>query len=172
MFLNQIKNFFIQNKINKSLVNVKHLSSNDKIKTIGIIYDETILNKKNDLVKLIRNNGVKESDISILVFKDKIYKNELFDKPTFSHHDLSWSSSFSNAEVTYFIDQKFDLLINYYDIEKLPLLVATNLSKATFKVGFPEINKKLNHFIINSKMTEVKIFVEELFKYLKILNKI
>lgn len=172
MFLNQIKNFFIQNKINKSLANVKHLSSNDTIKTIGIIYDETILNKRNDLVKLLQNNGVKESDISILVFKDKIYKNELFDKPTFSHHDLSWSSSFYNAEVTYFIDQKFDLLINYYDNEKLPLLLATNLSKATFKVGFSEINKKLNHFIINSKIAEVKIFVEELFKYLKILNKI
>jgi nitrogenase subunit NifH len=172
MFLNQIKNFFIQNKIKKSLTNVKHDTSNSIIKTVGIIYDETNLNKREALIKQLITKGIKDSDITTLIFKDKIYKNEIFDKPIFSHKDLSWSGVFENADVNYFVYQKFDLLINYYDVEKLPLLLASNLSKSSFKVGFSEIDKRLNHFIINTTSDKYSVFVDELFKYLKILKKI
>jgi nitrogenase subunit NifH len=172
MFLNQIKNFFIQNKIKKSLANVKHDISNSTLKTIGIIYDETNLNKRDALIKQLVAKGIIESSIATLIYKDKIYKNEIFDKPTFSNKDLSWSGSFDNADVNYFVEQKFDLLINYYDTEKLPLLLVSNLSKASFKVGFSEIDKRLNHFIINTSSDKYSVFVDELFKYLKILKKI
>jgi hypothetical protein len=67
---------------------------------------------------------------------------------------------------------KFDLLLNYYDTEKPALLLVSNQSKAAFKVGFASIDKKLNHFMINTNAENYKVFVEELFKYLKILNKI
>jgi hypothetical protein len=70
------------------------------------------------------------------------------------------------------METPFDLLINYYDVEKSALLVVTNLSKAKFKVGFAAVNKKLNHFMINTEGGNYAIFTEELFKYLKILNKL
>jgi L-rhamnose mutarotase len=64
------------------------------------------------------------------------------------------------------------LLINYYDTEKAALLLVSNQSKASFKVGFSSIDKKLNHFMIDTNAENYKVFIEELFKYLKILNKI
>ena len=48
----------------------------------------------------------------------------------------------------------------------------TNNSKAEFKVGFPSIDERLNHFIIKTEINNYNIFVSELFKYLKLLNKI
>ena len=48
----------------------------------------------------------------------------------------------------------------------------THDSKARFKVGFSSIDKRLNHFMINSTSTNHAVFVNELFKYLKLLNKI
>ena len=75
-------------------------------------------------------------------------------------------------EVKNFIAEPFDLLINYYDTEKVALLLVSNLSKASFKVGFASIDKRLNHFMIDTNAENYIVFMSELFKYLKILNKI
>jgi len=172
MFLNYIKNFFTQKTVKKSLSNVKHAEADQKIKTIGIIFDESYFYEKDALVQELIGNGIDESQTSILVFKNKTKKNETFDYPVFSHKDLSWAATFDKSEVKDFIATKFDLLINYYDTEKAALLLVTNLSKAKFKVGFSSIDKKLNHFMIDTNAENYKVFVGELFKYLKILNKI
>jgi hypothetical protein len=71
-----------------------------------------------------------------------------------------------------FINEKFDLLINYYDVEKALLLLITRNSQANIKVGFSTIDKRLNYLIIDTKIENHAIFTHELFKYLKILNKI
>ncbi len=172
MFLNYIKNFFTKKIVKKSLANVKLIPSTDVIKTVGIIFDETYFYEREALVQELVNNSIQEKDIKVLVFKNKIKKNEQFDYPTFSHKDLSWTATFDKSEVKDFIAQKFDLLINYYDTEKPPLLLVTNQSKASFKVGFASVDKKLNHFMIQTNAENYKVFMDELFKYLKILNKI
>ena len=70
-----------------------------------------------------------------------------------------------------FINEKFDLLISYYDVEKAILLKITHNSKAQFKVGFSSVDKRLNHLMINTNAENYKVFVHELFRYLKILNR-
>jgi hypothetical protein len=172
MFLNYLKNFFTQKIVKKSLSNVKHTAANSTISTVGIIFDETYFHEREALVKELIRNGIEENHIKILVFKNKIKKNELFEYPVFSNKDLSWTATFDKSEVKDFVARPFDLLINYYDTEKPALLLVSNQSKATFKVGFASIDKKLNHFMINTNAENYKVFVEELFKYLKILNKI
>jgi hypothetical protein len=172
MFLNYLKNFFTKKIVKNTLSNVKNISSDTTIKTVGIVFDETYFYEKEALVHELVDNGILESNIQILVFKDKIKKNEVFDYPTFSHKDLSWTATFEKSEVKEFVARKFDLLINYYDTEKSALLLVSNQSKASFKVGFASIDKKLNHFMIQTNAENYKVFIEELFKYLKILNKI
>lgn len=172
MFLNYIKNFFTQKIVKKSLSNAKLDATLETVKTVGIIFDESYFYEKEALVNELVKNGIEKHNIKILVFKNKIRKNEKFDYPSFSHKDLSWTATFSNSEVKDFMAQKIDLLINYYDTEKSALLLVSNSSKAKFKVGFASIDKKLNHFMIDTPAENYQIFVDELFKYLKILNKI
>ena len=166
MFLNYLKNFFTKKIVKDTISNVKTIESDDYIKTVGIVFDESYFYEKEALVQELVKNGIVENNIKILVFKDKIKKNEVFDYPTFSHKDLSWTATFDKSEVKDFIAQKFDLLINYYDTEKSALLLVSNQSKASFKVGFSSIDKKLNHFMINTNAENYQIFIEELFKYL------
>jgi len=64
------------------------------------------------------------------------------------------------------------MLISYYDIEKAALLLVTQRTNANFKVGFSTIDKRLNHFMINTVAENYTVFTNELFRYLKILNKI
>lgn len=172
MFLNYLKDFSTKKIVKKSLSNVKHLASDKVIKTVGIIFDESYFYEREALVNELIQNGISENAIKILVYKDKVKKNEVFDYPVFSYKDLSWRGTVDKKEVKNFVAEPFDLLINYYDTEKVPLLLVSHLSKAGFKVGFASIDKRLNHFMIETNAENYKIFTDELFKYLKILNKI
>lgn len=172
MFLDYIKDFSTKKIVKKSLSNVKHSSTDKQIKTVGLLIDETYLFEKELLIKELIQNGIQQETIKILVFRDKIKKNEVFDYPIYSNKDLSWIATIDNKEVNSFIKEPFDLLINYYDTEKTALLLVSQMSKASFKVGFSSIDKRVNHFMITTNAEDYTIFINELFKYLKILNKI
>ena len=172
MFLSKLKDFFTKKIVKKRLVNVAPFNSNGAIKKVGIIIDETYFFEKDDFIKQLAFFGIDTISISLLIFKNKIIKNEILNHITFSFNDLSWSGKIENAFVNEFIKEEFDLLISYYDTEKAPLLLVTNNSKANFKVGFSSVDKRLNHFMIDSNAENYKVFIDELFKYLKILNKL
>ena len=172
MFLNKIKDFWVKKIVKKSLSNPKHTASTNSIKTVGIIIDESCFDKKEELIKELVKNSIQQQEIQILVFRDLIKNKETFNYSTFSYKNLNWNATFDKNEVNAFINCDFDLLISYYDVEKAPLLQVTHLSKAKFKIGFESVDKKLNQFMIATKVENYKVFIEELFKYLKILNKI
>ena len=172
MFWNKVKEFWTKKIVKKKLLNVKHLATNTAIKKVGIVFDETYFYEKDALIAELIKNGIQEENISLLVFKNMIKKNETFDSPFFSYKNLSCIATIDKKEVTEFMHQDLDLLISYYDIEKSALLLVTHLSKAKFKVGFATIDKRLNHFMVHTNAENYKVFVAELFKYLKILNKL
>ncbi len=172
MFLKQLRNFFIKSKIKKKLLDVVPDYKINSIKKIGIIVDETSFKISEALVNELIISGFDKDNITVLIFKDKIFTNDQLIFSAFSDRDLQWSGRINNNQVASFIDRKFDLLINYYDYEKLPLLVVTNDSKAFFKVGFAAVDKRINHFIVNTTCENYKVFVAELLKYLKILKKL
>jgi hypothetical protein len=172
MFLNYLKDFSTKKIVKNSLSNAKPVTDTQQIRTIGILFDETYFQEKEALISQLTKQGISKNDISILVFRDKIKKNEVIDYPVFSHKDFSWTATITKTSVAEFISKRFDLLINYYDIEKAPLLLVSHLSKASFKAGFSSIDKRVNHFMIDTTAENYQVFSEELFKYLRILNKI
>lgn len=171
MFLNFIKDFFLKRILKNNLHNVM-ISSASSIKTVGLLIDESYFFEKDALVKELKANGILENDVKLIVYKDKLRKNEVYSLPTFSIKHLDWKAEITYPAINDFINEKFDLLISYYDVEKAILLKITHNSKAQFKVGFSSIDKRLNHLMINTNAENYKVFVHELFRYLKILNKI
>ena len=172
MFIKYIKELSVKKNLKSSLHNVKPSIATRSIKTVGILVDESYFAEKEELTQELVQNGIKESDIKMIVFKDKIKKNETFSRPTFSNKDMSWKGDLLPAFITEFTETPFDMLISYYDTEKAPLLLITHHSKALFKVGFSTVDKRLNHLMINTNAENYKVFTHELFRYLKILNKI
>lgn len=172
MFLNFFKNFSAKRILKKSSLHVKGNPSSHPIKTVGLLIDKTYFGDKVNLIEELLAHGIKRENIQILLYKDKFKKKETINYPSFSHKDLSFKGSLDNQNVADFTNQEFDMLISYYDTEKAPLMIATFKSKANFKVGFSTIDKRLNHFMITTNAENYKVFVSELFKYLKILNKI
>lgn len=172
MFLNYLKDFFAKKILKNSLHNVKSSDSIYSIQTVGLLIDESYFFEKEALIKELVANGILQNNIKVIVYRDKLKKNEVYSQHTFCAKDLNWRAEITSPIVIDFIDEKFDLLINYYDTEKAILLTITHNSKAHFKVGFSSIDKRLNHLMINTNAENFKVFIHELFRYLKILNKI
>ncbi|WP_338408331.1 hypothetical protein [uncultured Flavobacterium sp.] len=152
--------------------NVRSVTLSNSTQSVGVLVDESYFFEKEDLTKELVANGIQEQNIKIIVYRDKLKNNEVYSKPTFGIKHLNWKGEIINPEVNDFINEEFDLLISYYDVEKAILLTITHNSKAQFKVGFSSIDKRLNHLMINTNAENYKVFVQESFRYLKILNKI
>jgi hypothetical protein len=171
MFLNFLKKFLLKRKLKKTLSSLSSEVSDEKIKTVGLIIDETYFINKSQVIQELQAQGIEKQNISLLLYHDKDKKRDL-NATSFSMKNVSWSGVIDNEEVVAFEAQNFDLLISFYDVEKVALLWVTKRSKAGFKVGFSTIDKRLNHLMIQTTAENSTIFIEELFKYLKILNKI
>lgn len=167
-----IKRFFLRKIINKKVLNLNEDIPNDKIHTIGIIVDTTYFFDTEKLVTEIKSKNVSFKDVKVLSYNDKVKHKDSLSAYSFSIKDISITGEIKVIEVHDFLNYPYDLLISYFDEEKLPLLLAVSSSKAKFKVGFSKINFKFNHFIIDADAKDYKNFISELFKYLKILNKI
>ncbi|WP_264563887.1 DUF6913 domain-containing protein [Flavobacterium sp. N3904] len=172
MFLNYLKNLILNRKIKKSLTNVKANNFSGSIKTVGLFIDESCFFYKEKLIDEIVKNGIDINNIKVILYKESFEKKEVFTYPTFGLKDFDFNARINLKEINAFINEDFDLLINYYDIEKPVLLLLTNNSSAKFKVGFSSIDKRLNHFMIAVNAQDYSVFTQELFRYLKILNKI
>ncbi|KGO90760.1 DUF6913 domain-containing protein [Flavobacterium suncheonense] len=172
MFLRFIKDFFIKKTVKKSLLAYSLESTGKKIETVGLLIDETYFSKEKELIEEITANGISAGNIKVLIYKDRIKKKDLFEHPSFSRKDISFTGEFQKEEIKQFTRETFDMLISYYDIEKPQLLIVTLQSKARFKVGFSSTDKRLNNFTITTVAEKHQEFVTELFRYLKILNKI
>lgn len=172
MFLNYLKGFSIKKILKNSLLNVKSSLFSGNIKTIGLIVDESHFANTQLLIEEFIANGIAKENIELLVYKSKSNVNLATTVTKLESSHLNWKAQIKNQAVNDFIAKEFDLLVSYYDVKKAILLVVTHESKAKFKVGFSTIDKRLNNFMINTNLENYKVFVQELFRYLKILNKI
>lgn len=172
MFIKYIKGLSVKKLLKSTLKHANINTFSTPIQTVGIIIDESYFKSKEQLKQLIIQNGIKENNIKILTFKDKIKSSNVHDESTFSNKNMNWKGVFKKDFINEFINTPFDILISYYDVEKAPLLVITHNSRANFKVGISKVDIRLNHLMINTTVENYAIFTEELFKYLKILKKI
>lgn len=172
MFLNYIKGFSVKKRLKNSLRNVETALTGNTIKTVGLLIDESCFWETKALIKGLTENGILTEKIEVIIYRDTLKKNRTNTKQTFTDKHLKWNTTINSSYVNDFINKEFDLLISYYDVEKAILLVVTNDSKAQFKVGFPSVDKRVNDFMISTNVENYKVFTSELFRYLKILNKI
>jgi len=170
MFLNYLKEFSVKKILKKDLHHVNSSSFVDKIKTVGLLVDESYFTETKFLVKELVSNGILEENIEVIVYNNKLKSNNDYPKTVFGSKHLDWKGDIVHKEVNEFINKEFDLLVSYYDIEKAILLIVTHNSKAKFKVGFSSVDKRLNDLMINTNVENYKVFIHELIKYLKILK--
>lgn len=167
MFLNYIKEFFVKKSLKNNLYNVQNKVFTSNVQTIGLLVDESKFTHSEELLSEIISKGITPQNVKIAAYRSKFDEKITYSRSTFGKKDINWQGEITADFLNEFIKTEFDLLISYYDSENAILMSVTNKSKAKFKVGFGSVDQRLNHWMINTAVENYRLFVFELFKYLK-----
>ncbi len=170
MFLDLFKNLSLK-KTTKAYLHKTKEPSENKILRVGLLIDGTHFDKAEELINEFYKYGVRKENLKTLVYtRVKQPENNLMSY--FSSKDFTVSGEFVNKEIDSFVETPFDMLVSYYNKNQIKISYITAKSKADFKVGFVMEQKGFNHLMIDVPLSDYKLFTQELFKYLKSLNKI
>ncbi|WET03279.1 hypothetical protein [Flavobacterium sp. YJ01] len=167
MFLNYIKEFFVKKSLKNNLSNENNKVFSRNVQTIGLLIDESNFDHSEALIKELTLHGIASENIKTVAYTDKFKEKETYLRPTFGKKHISWNGEIAEDFLSEFINLEFDILLSYYDVENVFLMMITNKSKAKFKVGFSNVDNRLNRLMINTELQNYKLFVSELFRYLK-----
>ncbi|MDP3353270.1 MAG: hypothetical protein Q8S44_05990 [Flavobacteriaceae bacterium] len=174
MIFTGLKKKRLQNVFEKAIrknIQIAPQIKNEPIEKIGVLIDEeTYL--KNDVEYLLQSIlGVDTSAIQIFIMR-KFKKKDLPSDIHFTVKDFGWVGDINNQNLQKFVDTPFDLFINFDAYNNLYIKYLTLISKGEFKVGYSKTDDRLYNFMIVHKEDDLKTFITELKKYLKILNKL
>ncbi|QLC65168.1 hypothetical protein LPB248_02395 [Flavobacterium sp. LPB0248] len=167
MFLNYIKEFFVKKSLNVNLNNEKSGVLAKNVQTIGLLIDESTFENSEALIKELTLHGIALENIKVLAYREKFKEKETYFRPTFGKKHINWKGEVIEGYLNEFVNSEFDLLLSYYDVENVFLMFITNKSKAKFKIGFSAVDQNLNRLMINTELGNYKLFISELFRYLK-----
>lgn len=167
MFLNYTKEFFVKKTLNNNLSNQNSKVFPKNVQTIGLLIDESNFSNSEALIKELTLNGIASENIKVVAYSGKFKEKETYFRPTFGKKHINWKGEIKEDFLNEFVNSEFDLLLSYYDVENVILMMITSKSKAKFKVGFSNVDNRLNRLMINTELENYKLFVSELFRYLK-----
>ncbi len=171
MALSAIKTKAILKKTDKLLkkkLNSLQISKN--IQTVGIIVNEGS-DFNFDLLKNLQKEIASGSkNFSVLTCKKTKDSFNEFRGVIIKDSDFSWNGSLKSNEVTDFLTKPFDMLIDFTNNTEVYNNFLVAKSQAKFKVGYANIDDRLYDLMIDSD--SIPLFINELIKYLKILQKL
>ena len=172
MIFKRLKKKSNQKYLNKNLNNRKPLVDDSIIQSVGVILNNNEFRDADQLLSLLRSIDIKENKIKFITLIDDHESRPNSWDAYFYPENFKWKGKIEGADLTDFVNESFDVLISYYQINQLELHLATTLSKAKFKIGISNVDERLHDLIISIDPNQVEIFKKELLKYLKFFNKI
>ncbi len=160
---------FLREELLKPAITVERSSG---ITSIGCIVDLDNFDKPELFYEFVDEYKLRPNAVKIIGYKNYYDKNSPYSTPVFSDKDLGWKGAIENSYALEFLSRDYDLLVNYYNEDNLLLQLMTVKTQARVKVGFKEVDQKLNDLILEMPIKDFKTFKLELKKYLKVLNEI
>jgi len=168
-----LKNKSILRSIDSQIKKRELYNSAIQLKKLAVLIDAREDVDIFSIVKLADKLGVKSSQLKIMGFKDvKAHVEEEKGGHTnyFDEKMVNYGGGFKSKTLANFVEESFDVIINFYEEDhKIMNLVAAS-SKAKFKVGFASVDNRINDLVIGTPSNNTDLFISELKKYLKILN--
>jgi len=167
---------FKQNALKKSIESYinKRKPTGKKIvaiKTLAVLIDASTSVNVLSLVKLANELGVKSDQLKVMGYKeDQKEMDAATDAAYYNDKSFGVNGSMKSSSLKEFVNMDYDVLINFYAEDKLGLNLVAAASKAKFKVGFAEIDNRINDLVIGGVPGNTNLFIAELKKYLKILE--
>ncbi len=142
----------------------------EKVKTVGILAEEELFKAYDFTKKLSNDLGINISDIEVMLFQKNRSEKSLDQFEFFSERSFKMFGKVKDKDLKYFIEKKFDILINYCHQDNIYAHIVAFRSKSKMKASFENKNTSFYHISINIAENKINTFNEEIIKYLKILK--
>ncbi|WP_378187211.1 hypothetical protein ACE939_02540 [Aquimarina sp. W85] len=170
MILKGLKRNALKRIIEAQLTN-RNVQQVSQIKSIAILVESEFLDEIPNFKKFSKEIGVGVEDFHIIEYQSNNKESgSLHSKVWYTDKAFTYKGLLIEEDLKKRVDHSYDLLINFYNTDILELNYIASLSKAKFKIGFSEVDSRINDLSIGTSINEVTIFIEELKKYLKILQ--
>lgn len=155
------------------LLKSKIPANRDKgIKAIACIVDMDNFPDADKFNELRNDFSLAPNAIQIIGYKRGHDKNTPFSIQFFTDKDLGWNGSIENSHVSEFLSREYDILINYYDEDRLMLKLLSTKVHSRLRVGFVGVDDKLNDLMFSTGLKDFNMFRGELKKYLRVLKEL
>ncbi len=169
----RIKEYFIDNKIKRTLAeNLKNKNERvlAKINRLAIFVDNESSFNKGEFENLKDSIKLNSTHFNILTYKEKKENYNEFQGTIVTKKDFNWLAALKSDTVREFIENHYDILIDYTAADSpIKKLIVAQIN-ASFKVGCLDDNNELYDLRIKVDSKEIAVFNKELIRYLKILN--
>ena len=71
-----------------------------------------------------------------------------------------------NEEINYFFNQKYDLLVNFFDQKEILSELISSKCFSKLRIGFSKANPQINDIVFNFGLNEKTTFLSESMNYL------
>ena len=163
-----VKNYYIKNKIRKNfkaLDNYNKLLNNELTK-VGCIVDMDVVKDVNPLLGLIKHYAIRPENYIVLGYKRVSEETHANGTPILIDKEINWQGKIRNYHSDRLAEQEYDLLINYFNEPKLPLLLLSSSIRAKLRIGFQGIDLQYNDIVIGCTPNQETVFVNEVKKVL------
>ena len=142
------------------------------MREIGILFDATDTTKTNTINQFAESIRTQFRKVSLLGFYNFPKPAINLNFPYFHNKELNWYLEPQGYVVEEFIEKKFDVLINAYTNEVIPLEYISALSNAKYRIGLYDSAKTYcNDFMIELKENkDLGSFLEQIKHYLYIIK--
>lgn len=164
-----LKKYHIKKRIQHNLKALGRYSSRleGSIIKVGCLVDMDIVKDITPLLEFVKHYNVRPENYIFLGYKKKSEETHANGVPFLVDKEISWQGKIRNYHADRLAEQEYDVLINYFNEPKLPLLLLSSSIKARLRIGLQGVDNQYNDIIINCKIEEESIFIEQVKKVLK-----
>ena len=165
-------NFFLRKKLSAVLLPRKTINLN-KAKKIGILFNATDPGNYVVVDKYAKKLKAQDKKVELYGYFNFSNVEGDLNYPYFSKKDFNFYSHPKNNSVEYFLNQDYDILINAYVEDNLPLEYMSTFSKSKFRIGLYRKNN-IYYSDVMIKQGKEQPVLEEMLKefdhYLKMIE--
>ncbi|MDO5608056.1 MAG: hypothetical protein Q4G08_06330 [Capnocytophaga sp.] len=168
-----LKQYFVKKQIQTNLNRLKVYRPSVRsgvLQKVGCIIDMDIISNVEPLVQLVESFGLRPESIVFLGYRKQSNDTHIDGIPFLVDKDISWKGKIRNYHADRLAEQEYDMLINYFDQPKLPLLLLSSSVRAKLRVGVEGIDNQYNDIIVQCPLKDEITFANELKKILQTLK--
>ena len=148
----------LQNQKKKKITSFKSLLiivyENDLDEDFFLSFTKNLKISTNNVYIIVLNQN--KTDFTETRFKRKIY---------ISRDEISMAGNI-NQEINYFFNQKYDLLVNFFDQKEILSELISSKCFSKLRIGFSRANPQINDIVFNFGLNEKRTFLSESMNYL------